>query len=106
VELGGQDAPGTRGRQPLEPPQKDLSFVPPRLQRVVEARYDSLKGARFRHPPQFVRWRPDRDPGSCGFAQLDRPARFAVPDVLAGRLSGSRRAFDLARGSDRQISTD
>jgi ATP-dependent DNA ligase len=64
-------------------PKKDLSFVPLRPERVVEVRYDYLEGARFRHPPQFLRWRPDRDPGSCGFAQLEQPARFDVADVLA-----------------------
>jgi len=67
-------------------PKKDLSFVPLRPERVVEVRYDYLEGARFRHPPQFVRWRPDRDPASCGYAQLDRPTPFDVADVLAGRL--------------------
>jgi ATP-dependent DNA ligase len=67
-------------------PGKDLSFVPLRPERVVEVRYDYLEGARFRHPPQFVRWRPDREPESCGYAQLDQPAAFAVADVLAGRL--------------------
>jgi ATP-dependent DNA ligase len=65
---------------------KDLSFVPLRPERVVEVRYDYLEGARFRHPPQFVRWRPDRDPRSCGYAQLEQPAPFDVADVLAGRL--------------------
>ena len=64
-------------------PGKDLSFVPLRPERVVEVRYDYLEGARFRHPPQFVRWRKDRDPGSCGYAQLDRPAPFDLADVLA-----------------------
>ena len=48
-------------------PKKDLSFVPLRPERVVEVRYDYLEGARFRHPPQFVRWRPDRDPATCGY---------------------------------------
>jgi ATP-dependent DNA ligase len=67
-------------------PGKDLSFVALRPERVVEVRYDYLEGARFRHPPQFVRWRPDRDPASCGFEQLEQPARFDVSDVLAGRL--------------------
>jgi ATP-dependent DNA ligase len=66
-------------------PTKDLAFVPLRPEQVVEVRYDYLEGARFRHPPQFVRWRPDRDPASCGFAQLERPAPFDVADVLAGR---------------------
>jgi ATP-dependent DNA ligase len=65
-------------------PKKDLSFVPLRPERVVEVRYDYLEGARFRHPPQFVRWRPDRDPASCGYAQLDRPSPFDLADVLAG----------------------
>ena len=67
-------------------PGKDLSFVPLRPERVVEVRYDYLEGARFRHPPQFVRWRPDRDPASCGYAQLEQPAPFELADVLAGRL--------------------
>jgi ATP-dependent DNA ligase len=67
-------------------PKKDLSFVALAPERVVEVRYDYLEGARFRHPPQFVRWRPDRDPASCGFAQLDQPTPFELSDVLAGRL--------------------
>jgi ATP-dependent DNA ligase len=67
-------------------PGKDLSFVPLRPERVIEVRYDYLEGARFRHPPQFVRWRADRDPVSCGYAQLERPAPYALTDVLAGRL--------------------
>jgi ATP-dependent DNA ligase len=68
-------------------PKKDLSFVPLRPERVVEVRYDYLEGARFRHPPQFVRWRPDRDPASCGYAQLSQPTPFDLADALAGRLT-------------------
>jgi ATP-dependent DNA ligase len=68
-------------------PKKDLSFVPLRPERVVEVRYDYLEGARFRHPPQFVRWRPDRDPQSCGYAQLDRPVAYDLDAVLAGRVA-------------------
>jgi ATP-dependent DNA ligase len=67
-------------------PKKDLSFVPLRPERVVEVRYDYLEGARFRHPPQFVRWRPDRDPASCGYAQLEQPTPFDLADVLAGEV--------------------
>jgi len=70
-------------------PGKDLSFVPLRPERVIEVRYDYLEGARFRHPPQFVRWREDREPESCGYAQLEQPAPFALADVLAGRLPGA-----------------
>jgi ATP-dependent DNA ligase len=64
---------------------KDLSFVPLRPERVVEVRYDYLEGARFRHTAQFVRWRPDRDPASCTYDQLDQPVRFDLAEVLAGR---------------------
>jgi ATP-dependent DNA ligase len=63
-------------------PSKDLSFVPLRPERVLEVRYDHMEGTRFRHPPQFVRWRPDREPESCGFAQLEVPVRFDLADVL------------------------
>jgi ATP-dependent DNA ligase len=78
AELGKAPEGGSRWN-----PKKDLSFVPLRPERVVEVRYDYLEGARFRHPPQFVRWRPDRDPASCGYAQLERPAAFALADVLS-----------------------
>jgi ATP-dependent DNA ligase len=78
---GGRVGGGSRWN-----PGKDLSFVPLRPTRVVEVRYDYMEGHRFRHPPQFVRWRPDRDPASCGYGQLDRPVRFDLADVLAGRV--------------------
>ena len=61
---------------------KDLSFVPLRPERVVEVRYDHMEGDRFRHTTQFVRWRPDRDPRSCTFGQLEEPVRFDLSDVL------------------------
>jgi ATP-dependent DNA ligase len=61
---------------------KDLSFVPLLPERVVEVRYDYLEGIRFRHTTQFVRWRPDRDPHSCTYEQLERPVRFNLSDVL------------------------
>ncbi len=64
--------------------KKDLSFVPLRPERVVEVRYDYMEGDRFRHTTQFVRWRPDRDPQSCTYQQLDRPVRFNLGDVLTG----------------------
>jgi ATP-dependent DNA ligase len=61
---------------------KDLSFIPLRPERVVEVRYDYMEGVRFRHTTQFVRWRPDRDPRSCTYDQLERPIRFNIIDVL------------------------
>jgi ATP-dependent DNA ligase len=61
---------------------KDLSFVPLTPERVVEVRYDYMEGNRFRHTAQFVRWRPDRDPRSCTFGQLEEPIKFDLRDVL------------------------
>ena len=63
---------------------KDLSFVPLRPERVVEVRYEHMEGTRFRHTAQFVRWRPDRDPRSCGFGQLEEPVSFNLGDILSG----------------------
>jgi ATP-dependent DNA ligase len=72
---------------------KDLRFVPLRPERVVEVRYDHMEGDRFRHTAQFVRWRPDRDPRSCTFVQLEEPVRFDLDEVLgssshAGQTAG------------------
>jgi ATP-dependent DNA ligase len=64
---------------------KDLSFVPLRPERVVEVRYDYMEGVRFRHTAQFERWRPDRDPRSCTYDQLERPVRFNLAEVLTSR---------------------
>lgn len=64
---------------------KDLSFVPLRPERVVEVRYDHLEGRRFRHTAQFVRWRPDRDPRSCTFDQLDEPVSYDLAEVFGER---------------------
>jgi ATP-dependent DNA ligase len=62
---------------------KDLSFVPLRPVRVVEVRYDHMEGIRFRHTAQFVRWRPDREPESCTYEQLEEPVKFDLADVLS-----------------------
>ncbi|MFC7488566.1 ATP-dependent DNA ligase [Knoellia sp. CPCC 206453] len=61
---------------------KDLSFTPLRPERVVEVRYDHMEGVRFRHTAQFVRWRTDRDPQSCTYAQLEEPVSYDLADVL------------------------
>jgi len=66
-------------------PGKPLSFVPLRPERVVEVRYDHLEGRRFRHTAQFVRWRPDRDPRSCTYAQLEETVTYDLADVLTTR---------------------
>jgi len=64
---------------------KDLSFVPLRPERVLEVRYDHMEGPRFRHTAQFVRWRPDREPPSCTYAQLEEPLSFNLAEILTAQ---------------------
>lgn len=61
---------------------KDVSFVRLRPERVLEVRYDQLEGMRFRHTVQFERWRPDRDPASCRFDQLEQVSAYDLGRVL------------------------
>jgi ATP-dependent DNA ligase len=59
-----------------------MSFVPLRPELVIEVAYDHMEGARFRHTAQFRHFRPDRDPRSCTYAQLERPVLFDLATVL------------------------
>ena len=61
---------------------KDLSFVPLAPKRVVEVGYEHMEGDRFRHTAQFKRWRDDREPESCGYAQLEEVVGYDLSDVL------------------------
>jgi ATP-dependent DNA ligase len=63
---------------------KDLSFVPLRPELVVEVRYDYMEGERFRHVAQFNRWRPDREPRSCTYDQLEQPAAGSLRAIVPG----------------------
>jgi len=65
---------------------KDLSFTPLRPERVVEVRYEHMEGIRFRHTAQFIRWRPDRDPKSCTYEQLEEPVKYDLADILSKQL--------------------
>lgn len=60
----------------------DKRWIPVRPERVCEVAYDQMEGDRFRHAVRFVRWRPDRDPASCTFDQLDVPIIYDLYDVL------------------------
>ncbi|GLZ38971.1 ATP-dependent DNA ligase [Actinokineospora sp. NBRC 105648] len=64
-------------------------WVPLRLERVVEVAYEHTEGgypSRFRHTAQFQRWRPDREPTSCTYEQLEEPARYDLDSVLRGEV--------------------
>jgi ATP-dependent DNA ligase len=70
------------GRKPGAPSRwnarKDLSFEPLLPQLVCEVAYGQLQGGRFRHATTFRRWRPDRRPETCTYAQLEA----VVPEEL------------------------
>lgn len=63
---------------------RDLRWEPLRLERVCEVRYDHLQGRRFRHGTHFLRWREDKAPRECTYAQLE-----VVPPAELARLLGS-----------------
>jgi ATP-dependent DNA ligase len=60
----------------------DKQWIPIRPERVAEVAYDQMEGMRFRHTVKFLRWRPDRDPASCTFEQLEVPLNYDLGDVL------------------------
>ena len=84
AHLAAQPTPKQRSAGSRWNAGKDLSFVPLRPERVVEVRYDHMEGERFRHTAQFNRWRPDRDPRSCTYAQLEAPVTFSLGDIVPG----------------------
>ncbi|MDQ1567746.1 MAG: hypothetical protein QOF96_2626 [Actinomycetota bacterium] len=61
---------------------KDQSWEPVRPELVVEVRYDHLQGDRFRHGTTFVRFREDRKPESCTYAQLDEAAPAELSQIF------------------------
>jgi ATP-dependent DNA ligase len=65
---GFQRMPGGKSRWSQG---KDLSWEPLRPELVVEVAYDHMQGRRFRHTAQFRRWRADKNPEDCTFAQLE-----------------------------------
>jgi ATP-dependent DNA ligase len=63
---------------------KDLSWEPLRVERVCEVKYDHMQGDRFRHAAVFLRWRPDKSPADCTYAQLEVTAPFELARVFSG----------------------
>jgi ATP-dependent DNA ligase len=71
-------------------PDMAMDWVPLRLERVCEVAYDRMDVDRLRHPATFIRWRPDRDPDSCTFDQLERDTdEEGADDAEPRRASGT-----------------
>src|SRR4051794_5975033 len=62
---------GTAGRWT---PDLGLDWQPLAPVLVAEVAFDAVDGIRFRHPPRFLRWRPDKRAAECTLEQLDPPA--------------------------------
>jgi ATP-dependent DNA ligase len=65
---------------------KDLSWEPLRPELVVEVAYEHMQGSRFRHMAQFRRWRADKTPRDCTYAQLE----VVPPQELMAIFSSGR----------------
>jgi len=80
TEASGQRLPGAVSRWNAK---KDLSFELLRPELVVEAAYEHLQGSRLRHTARFGRWRPDRDPQSCTYSQLEATVPYELGAIFA-----------------------
>lgn len=83
------------GRLPGSPSRwnakKDLSFTPLRPELVAEVAYERVDDGRFRHSARFRRWRTDRDPASCTFAQFEVVPPVELAEALGNGPSPSDR---------------
>jgi len=79
ASASGQRRPGAQSRWTGG---KDLSWEPVRIELVAEVAYEHLQGDRFRHTARFARWRPDREPSSCTYAQLDAPVPMELQEIF------------------------
>ena len=74
------------GRTPGAPSRwskgREAEWVAVRPELVCEVAFDHLQGGRFRHASRFLRWRPDREPRSCGYDQLEPPNPFDLRQIV------------------------
>jgi ATP-dependent DNA ligase len=84
-DWGGAGAEGSR--MPGSPNRwnaaKDMSWTALRTELVAEVAYEHVQSGRFRHATRLVRFRPDRDPATCTFEQLEQ-----VPPYELHRIFG------------------
>ena len=62
---------------------KDLSWEPLRPELVVEVAYEHMQGGRFRHMAHFRRWRTDKSPADCTYAQLEVVIPHELEQIFA-----------------------
>jgi ATP-dependent DNA ligase len=76
---GGRRVPGAQSRWSAG---KDLSWEPLRPELVVEVAYEHMQGDRFRHMSRFRRWRFDKKPADCTYAQLEVVAPYEIKEIF------------------------
>ena len=79
AEAAGSRMPGGKSRWTGN---KDLSWVALRPELVVEIAYEHMQGDRFRHMAQFRRWRTDKRPQDCTYAQLEVVAPQELAEIF------------------------
>lgn len=84
-EGGATRMPGARHRWSSG---KDHSWVPLRIEQVVEVKYGSTLNGRFREVTKVLRWRPDKAPSECRFDQLVEPTPAPLSIVLSAGSHG------------------
>ena len=97
--LGSVPPEGTRmpGGQSRWTGGRDLSWEVLRPELVCEVAYDHLQGDRFRHATTFRRWRTDRTPESCTYAQLEAVA----PAELSALFGSTERCLHSPINTER-----
>jgi len=83
VSANGESEHRIPGAQSRWSQGKDLSWEPLRPELVVQVAYDHMQGSRFRHTAQFRRWRNDKEPGDCTYAQLEVVPPQELEEIFA-----------------------
>lgn len=86
------EEPGFTGNRPGGPSRwstdRSSQWEPLRPQLVVEVSYDHFTGGRFRHGTALERWRPDKEPRQCTYAQIRPEGRDALRMLDRGDQKG------------------
>ena len=85
-------AAGAEGRLPGAPNRWRSgvdAWVPLLGAPVAEVAYDAVLAGRFRHSARLLRWRADRMPASCGYAQLARTPPVELAEIFGAEGAGA-----------------
>jgi ATP-dependent DNA ligase len=78
--------PGFTGNAPGGPSrwstERSSQWTALKTKLVVEVRFDHFSEGRFRHGTKFMRWRPDKAPGQCTAAQVERESKISPLTLL------------------------